>query len=175
MWLLNKKYSNKNFNVWIHRARITIARREVEGFFIVIKNNNSNLFTTRIANVNIKENDLLSLIKKAMIAQYNYYSFEFLVEKYKNANAGDDKEFKKFFTQAKLKKEENSTPKITKQTKKKEAIMAKKTKKRTRSKTAQIGFIRTATVKARGYGKSKNTRYVRKIRKGVYEYRLKNR
>lgn len=60
-------------------------------------------------------------------------------------------------------------------TQKKEAIMAKKTKKRTRSKTAQIGFIRTTTVKARGWGKSKNTRYVRKIRKGVYEYRLKNR
>lgn len=73
-----------------------------------------------------------------------------------------------------------SKPKPTAQaktipTQKKEAIMDKKTKKRTRSKTAQIGFIRTTTVKARGYGKSKNTRYVRKIRKGVYEYRLKNR
>lgn len=73
-------------------------------------------------------------------------------------------------TAPKKKKQAKTIP-----TQKKEAIMAKKTKKRTRSKTAQIGFIRTTTVKARGYGKSKNTRYVRKIRKGVYEYRLKNR
>lgn len=43
------------------------------------------------------------------------------------------------------------------------------------AKIAQARSKKYKIVKAKGQGAKRNTRYYRKVRKGVYEYKLKNR